>query len=112
MAYFSCLNRGLKPNLSSGRIDGTIKVRSNVDPTFFSLVGSRRSRGTTTTPLFSRIHTSLIKRARTVAITSLTEIEVVSVNRRGGGGGRGGSGGGGRGVFGRGGGGTAAGTTC
>ncbi|KAG4979981.1 hypothetical protein JHK82_033217 [Glycine max] len=43
MAYFSCLNRGLKPNLSSGRIDGTIQVRSNVDPTFFSLVGSRRS---------------------------------------------------------------------
>ncbi|KAH1142345.1 hypothetical protein GLYMA_12G090600v4 [Glycine max] len=60
MAYFSCLNRGLKPNLSSGRIDGTIQVRSNVDPTFFSLVGSRRSGGTTTTPLFFRIHTCLI----------------------------------------------------
>ncbi|KAL4184807.1 hypothetical protein AMTRI_Chr10g227370 [Amborella trichopoda] len=36
------------------------RVRSNVDPTFYSLVGSRWSGGTTTTPLFSRIHTSLI----------------------------------------------------
>ncbi|KAK2980476.1 hypothetical protein RJ640_015999 [Escallonia rubra] len=33
-------------------------VRSNVDPTFDSLVGSRG--GTTMAPLFSRIHTSLI----------------------------------------------------
>ncbi|XVE85108.1 hypothetical protein DITRI_Ditri17bG0065600 [Diplodiscus trichospermus] len=35
-------------------------VRSNVDPTFYSLVGSGRSRGATTVPLFSIIHTSLI----------------------------------------------------
>ncbi|KAL3633851.1 hypothetical protein CASFOL_022613 [Castilleja foliolosa] len=42
------------------KIDGAIRVRSNVDPTFDSLVGSGRSRGTTATPLFSRIHTSLI----------------------------------------------------
>ncbi|QCE10404.1 Uncharacterized protein family Ycf68 [Vigna unguiculata] len=42
------------------RIDGAIQVRSNVDPTFSSLVGSGRSGGTTTAPLFSRIHTSLI----------------------------------------------------
>ncbi|CAN4114249.1 unnamed protein product [Withania somnifera] len=41
-------------------IDGAIRVRSNVDPTFDSLVGSGRSGGTTTAPLFSRIHTSLI----------------------------------------------------
>uniref|UniRef100_A0A7N0RIA9 Uncharacterized protein ycf68 n=1 Tax=Kalanchoe fedtschenkoi TaxID=63787 RepID=A0A7N0RIA9_KALFE len=32
----------------------------HVDPTFYSLVGSGRSGGTTTAPLFSRIHTSLI----------------------------------------------------
>ncbi|TYH79861.1 hypothetical protein ES332_D03G093200v1 [Gossypium tomentosum] len=49
MAYFSCSNR-----------DGAIQVRSNVDPTFYSLVGSGRSGGTTTAPLFSIIHTSLI----------------------------------------------------
>ncbi|KAI5585403.1 hypothetical protein BDE02_06G143100 [Populus trichocarpa] len=42
------------------RIDGAIQVRSNVDPTFYSLVGSGRSGGTTMAPLFSRIHTSLI----------------------------------------------------
>ncbi|PHT34489.1 hypothetical protein CQW23_26289 [Capsicum baccatum] len=42
------------------RIDGAIWVRSNVDPTFDSLVGSGRSGGTTTAPLFSRIHTSFI----------------------------------------------------
>ncbi|KAF8038667.1 hypothetical protein BT93_B1260 [Corymbia citriodora subsp. variegata] len=42
------------------RIDGAIQVRSNVDPTFYSLMGSRRSRGTPTALLFSRIHTSLI----------------------------------------------------
>jgi hypothetical protein len=41
MAYFSCSNRGLKPLLR--RIDGAIQVRSNVDPTFYSLVGSGRS---------------------------------------------------------------------
>ena len=46
MAYFSCSNRGLKPNFSSvRRIDGAIQVRSNVDPTFYSLVGSGRSGG-------------------------------------------------------------------
>ncbi|CAJ1948732.1 unnamed protein product [Sphenostylis stenocarpa] len=42
------------------RIDGAIQVRSNVDPTFSSLVGSGQSGGTTTAPLFSRIHTSII----------------------------------------------------
>ncbi|KAK8680637.1 hypothetical protein V6N13_109577 [Hibiscus sabdariffa] len=42
------------------RIDGAIQVRSNVDPTFYSLVGSGRSGGTTTAPLFSIVHTSLI----------------------------------------------------
>ncbi|KAK8336433.1 hypothetical protein V6Z12_A09G121000, partial [Gossypium hirsutum] len=42
------------------RIDGAIQVRSNVDPTFYSLVGSGRSGGTTTAPLFSIIRTSLI----------------------------------------------------
>ncbi|TYG80096.1 hypothetical protein ES288_D02G189200v1, partial [Gossypium darwinii] len=42
------------------RIDGAIQVRFNVYPTFYSLVGSRRSEGTTTAPLFSIIHTSLI----------------------------------------------------
>ncbi|KAI3957270.1 hypothetical protein MKW92_000203 [Papaver armeniacum] len=42
------------------RIDGEIQVRSNVDPTFYSLVGSGRSRGTSTAPLFSRIHTTLL----------------------------------------------------
>ncbi|KAK8276603.1 hypothetical protein V6Z12_D10G210900 [Gossypium hirsutum] len=49
MAYFSCSNQ-----------DGAIQVRSSVDPTFYSLVGSGRSEGTTTAPLFSIIHTSLI----------------------------------------------------
>ncbi|URD85885.1 hypothetical protein MUK42_24240, partial [Musa troglodytarum] len=43
------------------RIDGAIQVRSNVDLTFYSLMGSERSGGgTTIAPLFSRIHTSLI----------------------------------------------------
>nr|WMG64981.1 Ycf68 [Eucommia ulmoides] len=61
MAYSSCSNRGLKPKLLLRRIDGAIQVRSNVDPTFDSLVGSGRSGGgTPTAPLFSRIHTSLI----------------------------------------------------
>uniref|UniRef100_K4DHT6 Uncharacterized protein ycf68 n=1 Tax=Solanum lycopersicum TaxID=4081 RepID=K4DHT6_SOLLC len=41
-------------------IDGAIRMRSNVDPIFDSLVGSERSGGTTTAPLFSRIHTFLI----------------------------------------------------
>ncbi|XLS61871.1 hypothetical protein HN51_016099, partial [Arachis hypogaea] len=35
------------------RIDGAIQVRSNVDLTFYSLVGSGRSGGTTTAPLSS-----------------------------------------------------------
>ncbi|KAF2930023.1 hypothetical protein DAI22_05g100400 [Oryza sativa Japonica Group] len=62
MAYSSCLNRSLKPNkLLLRRIDGAIQVRSHVDLTFYSLVGSGRSGGGgTTAPLFSRIHTSLI----------------------------------------------------
>lgn len=39
-----------------------IQVRSNVDPTSYSLVGSGRSGGDplSVAPLFSRIHTSLI----------------------------------------------------
>ncbi|KAF7104241.1 hypothetical protein CFC21_105149 [Triticum aestivum] len=46
MAYSSCLNRSLKPNkLLLRRIDGAIQVRSHVDLTFYSLVGSRRSGG-------------------------------------------------------------------
>ncbi|XBI71774.1 hypothetical protein VPH35_065903 [Triticum aestivum] len=46
MAYSSCLNRSLKPNkLLLGMIDGAIQVRSHVDLTFYSLVGSRRSGG-------------------------------------------------------------------
>ncbi|KAI4996878.1 hypothetical protein ZWY2020_052220 [Hordeum vulgare] len=46
MAYSSCLNRSLKPNkLLLGRIDGAIQVRSHVDLTFYSLVGSGRSGG-------------------------------------------------------------------
>ncbi|KAF7086613.1 hypothetical protein CFC21_089897 [Triticum aestivum] len=63
MAYSSCLNRSLKPNkLLLERIDGAIQVRSHVDLTFYSLVGSGRSGGGgTTTPFFSRIHTSLIR---------------------------------------------------
>ncbi|KAJ0078892.1 hypothetical protein Patl1_24646 [Pistacia atlantica] len=60
MAYFSCSNRGFETKLLLRRIDGAIQVRSNVDPTFYSLVGSGRPGGTTTDPLFSIIHTSLI----------------------------------------------------
>nr|YP_009192465.1 hypothetical protein MsaCp_p082 [Miscanthus sacchariflorus]YP_009192488.1 hypothetical protein MsaCp_p105 [Miscanthus sacchariflorus]YP_009192587.1 hypothetical protein MsiCp_p082 [Miscanthus sinensis]YP_009192610.1 hypothetical protein MsiCp_p105 [Miscanthus sinensis]YP_009245983.1 hypothetical chloroplast RF68 [Chloris barbata]YP_009245996.1 hypothetical chloroplast RF68 [Chloris barbata]YP_009246150.1 hypothetical chloroplast RF68 [Distichlis spicata]YP_009246163.1 hypothetical chlorop len=46
MAYSSCLNRSLKPNkLLLRRIDGAIQVRSHVDRTFYSLVGSGRSGG-------------------------------------------------------------------
>nr|YP_009251690.1 hypothetical chloroplast RF68 [Colchicum autumnale]YP_009251703.1 hypothetical chloroplast RF68 [Colchicum autumnale]AKB92973.1 hypothetical chloroplast RF68 [Colchicum autumnale]AKB92986.1 hypothetical chloroplast RF68 [Colchicum autumnale] len=46
MAYSSCSNRSLKPNSSLlRRIDGAIQVRSNVDLTFYSLVGSGRSGG-------------------------------------------------------------------
>ncbi|KAK8345725.1 hypothetical protein V6Z11_A07G169000 [Gossypium hirsutum] len=56
--YFSCSNRGLKPLLR--RIDGAILVRSNVDRTFYSLMGFGRSRGTTTAYLFSIIHASPI----------------------------------------------------
>lgn len=40
MTYFSCLKPKL---LFLGRIDGVIQVRSNVDPTFYSLVGSKQS---------------------------------------------------------------------
>ncbi|KAK8320814.1 hypothetical protein V6Z11_A12G060900 [Gossypium hirsutum] len=43
-----------------GRIDEAIQVRSNVDPTFYSLVGFGWSGGTTMTPLLSIIHISLI----------------------------------------------------
>ncbi|PAN21450.1 hypothetical protein PAHAL_3G467000 [Panicum hallii] len=62
MAYSSCLNQSLKSNkLLLRMIDGAILVRSHVDPTFYSLVGSRRwGGGGTAAPLFSRIHTSLI----------------------------------------------------
>jgi len=45
MAYFSCSNRGFENKLLLSRIDGAIQVRSNVDPTFYSLVGSGRSGG-------------------------------------------------------------------
>lgn len=43
MAYFSC--SGFETKLLLRRIDGAIQVRSNVDPTFYSLVGSGRSGG-------------------------------------------------------------------
>nr|YP_010180823.1 hypothetical protein RF68 [Astragalus scaberrimus]QVD40580.1 hypothetical protein RF68 [Astragalus scaberrimus] len=43
MAYFSC-GAGFENKLLLRRIDGAIQVRSNVDPTFYSLVGSGRSR--------------------------------------------------------------------
>ncbi|KAK8289055.1 hypothetical protein V6Z11_D07G162400 [Gossypium hirsutum] len=49
MAYFSYSNQ-----------DGAIQVRSNVDPTFYSLVGFGQSRGITRTYLFLIIHSSLI----------------------------------------------------
>ncbi|XBI60127.1 hypothetical protein VPH35_041087 [Triticum aestivum] len=56
MAYSSCLNRSLKPNkLLLRRIDGAIQVRSHVDLTFYSLVGS------------GRIHTSLISVWRAIS---------------------------------------------
>nr|GMD03747.1 Ycf68 [Ipomoea batatas] len=42
------------------RIDGAIRVRSNVDPTFDHSWDPGGPGGTTTAPLFSRIHTSLI----------------------------------------------------
>ncbi|KAF7107081.1 LOW QUALITY PROTEIN: hypothetical protein CFC21_107760 [Triticum aestivum] len=68
MAYSSCLNRSLKPNkLLLCRIDGAIQVRSYVDLTFYSLVGSGRSGGPTTAPLFSIIHTSLISVWRAIS---------------------------------------------
>ncbi|XBH82033.1 hypothetical protein VPH35_057778 [Triticum aestivum] len=75
MAYSSCLNRSLKPNkLLLRRIDGAIQVRSHVDLTFYSLVGSGRSGGgATTAPLFSRIHTSLISVWRAI---SRAQVEV------------------------------------
>ncbi|KAK0601023.1 hypothetical protein LWI29_020652 [Acer saccharum] len=40
MAYFSCLNQRFETKLLLRRIDGVIQVRSNVDPTFYSLMGS------------------------------------------------------------------------
>lgn len=46
MAYSSCLfEPGFGTELILRRIDGAIQVRSNVDPTFYSLVGSGRSGG-------------------------------------------------------------------
>ncbi|KAJ1256096.1 hypothetical protein BS78_K082600 [Paspalum vaginatum] len=46
MAYSSYLNQSLKPNkLLLRRIDEAIQVRSHVDLTFYSLVGSGRSGG-------------------------------------------------------------------
>ena len=41
-------------------IDGAIKVRSNVDPTFIRSCDPGSPGGTTIAPLFSRIHTPLI----------------------------------------------------
>ncbi|VAI75633.1 unnamed protein product [Triticum turgidum subsp. durum] len=73
MAYSSCLNRSLKPNkLLLMRIDGVIQVRSHVDLTFYSLVGSGGSGGTTA-PLFLRIRTSLISVWRAI---SRAQVEV------------------------------------
>ncbi|KAK8260862.1 hypothetical protein V6Z12_D13G147500 [Gossypium hirsutum] len=51
--------------ISCIRIDRVIQVRSNIDPTFYSLVGSGQFGGTTMAPLFSIIHTSLIKHLTT-----------------------------------------------
>ncbi|KAJ4731211.1 Ycf68 [Rhynchospora pubera] len=45
MAYSSCLNRSFETKLLLRRIDGAIQVRSNVDLTFYSLVGPGRSGG-------------------------------------------------------------------
>jgi hypothetical protein len=42
------------------RINGMIKMISNVDLIFYSPIGFERSRETTMTPLFSRIHTFII----------------------------------------------------
>uniref|UniRef100_A0A3B6HVY8 Uncharacterized protein ycf68 n=1 Tax=Triticum aestivum TaxID=4565 RepID=A0A3B6HVY8_WHEAT len=73
MAYSSCLNQTMKPNkLLLRRIDGAIQVRSHVNLTFYSLVVSGRSGGTTA-PLFSRIHTSLISVWRAI---SRAQVEV------------------------------------
>ncbi|KAL1179202.1 hypothetical protein V6Z11_A03G144500 [Gossypium hirsutum] len=57
--YFFCSNR-----------DVVVQVRSNVDPTFYSLVGSGQSGGTTTAPLFSIIHTSLISENKMEHLTT------------------------------------------
>ncbi|KAG4138728.1 hypothetical protein ERO13_D07G151450v2, partial [Gossypium hirsutum] len=51
---------GFETKLLLKRIDGAIQVRSNVDPTFYSLVGFGQSRGITRTYLFLIIHSSLI----------------------------------------------------
>ncbi|KAJ1253887.1 hypothetical protein BS78_K158900, partial [Paspalum vaginatum] len=62
MAYSSYLNQSLKPNkLLLRRIDEAIQVRSHVDLTFYSLVGS------------GRIHTSLISVWRAI---SRAQVEV------------------------------------
>nr|YP_009128439.1 hypothetical chloroplast RF68 [Ipomoea batatas]YP_009128458.1 hypothetical chloroplast RF68 [Ipomoea batatas]AJP09611.1 hypothetical chloroplast RF68 [Ipomoea batatas]AJP09630.1 hypothetical chloroplast RF68 [Ipomoea batatas] len=50
----------MKLKLLLRRIDGAIRVRSNVDPTFDHSWDPGGPGGTTTAPLFSRIHTSLI----------------------------------------------------
>ncbi|TYH27818.1 hypothetical protein ES288_A02G099100v1 [Gossypium darwinii] len=63
----STVKPGFETKLLLRRIDGAIQVRSNVDPTFYSLVGSGRSGGTTTAPLFSIIHTSLISILTTIS---------------------------------------------
>lgn len=42
------------------RINGMIKMTFNVDLTFYSSMGFERSRKTTMTPLFLRIHTFII----------------------------------------------------
>ncbi|KAI3833017.1 hypothetical protein MKX03_000801 [Papaver bracteatum] len=48
-----------------------IQVRSNIDPTFYSLVGSVRPGGTTTDHLFSRIHTPLMS-----VWTTISQVQV------------------------------------
>ena len=45
MPWPNYVEPGFETKLLLRRIDGAIQVRSNVDPTFYSLVGSGRSRG-------------------------------------------------------------------